>query len=253
MTLPGNLEAALVESQAPAQVGVAPVGDPRVSEVALSPDRRAALRDTLIAETPSWYVPWVHMLIPSCFGIGMILVALSLLRDVTASQLLTVPIVYLLANANEWTIHRWALHRRNPLAPVLYEQHTPKHHMLYITDDMAIRDPREYRLVLIPAYGLFLIFVTSLPITALIWWLVSRNVACLYAATAIGYAVSYEWLHLSYHLPHDHPVGRSRIIRALRRHHAIHQDPRLMQRWNLNVTVPLWDVVMRTIAEYPPR
>ena len=72
-------------------------------------------------------------------------------------------------------------------------------------------------------------------------------------ATAIGYAVSYEWLHLSYHLPHDHPVGRSRLIRALRRHHAIHHDPRLMQRWNLNVTVPLWDVVMgTTVAEYPP-
>jgi len=65
--------------------------------------------------------------------------------------------------------------------------------------------------------------------------------------------VSYEWLHLSYHLPHDHLVGRSRIIRALRRHHTIHHDPRLMQRWNLNVTVPLWDVVMRTVAEYPPR
>ena len=76
--------------------------------------------------------------------------------------------------------------------------------------------------------------------------------ACLYAATGIAYAVSYEWLHLSYHLPHDHPVGRSRLIRGLRRHHAIHHDPRLMQRWNLNVTVPLWDVVMRTVAEYPP-
>ena len=126
--------------------------------------------------------------------------------------------------------------------------------MLYITDDMAIRDKREYRLVLIPAYGLFRIFTTAIWITALIWWLGYRNVACLYAATAIGYAVSYEWLHLSYHLPADHPVARSRVIQMLRRHHAIHHDPRLMQRWNLNVTVPLWDTVMRTtVAEYPPR
>jgi hypothetical protein len=223
-------------------------------ETVLPPERRAALRAALIGETPSWYVPWVHMLVPSLVGIGMMAIALSLLRDVTALQLLTVPIVYVLANANEWTVHRWALHRRNPLAPVLYDQHTPKHHMLYITDDMAIRDKREYRLVLIPAYGLFLIFTTAIWITALIWWLGYRNVACLYAATAIGYAVSYEWLHLSYHLPADHRVARSRVIQWLRRHHAIHHDPRLMQRWNLNVTVPLWDTVMRTtVAEYPPR
>jgi len=167
-----DVKAALVAPEAPARGVVAPV-----SETALPPERRAALRDKLIAETPSWYVPWVHMVVPSLFGLGMIAVALCLIRNVTPWQLLTVPFVYVLANANEWTIHRFALHRRHPLAPVLYEQHTPKHHMLYLTDDMAIRDPREYRLVLIPAYGLFLIFTTTLPITALIWWLVSRNVA----------------------------------------------------------------------------
>ncbi len=243
----GEPKAALVAERLRPRAAV-----PRPIETPLPPERRAALRAKLIDETPGWYVPWVHMFVPSLVGIAMIAGALSLIRDLTPWQLLTVPIVYVLANANEWTVHRWALHRRHPLAPVLYDQHTPKHHMLYVTDDMAIRDPREYRLVLIPAYGLFLIFLTAVWITALVWWLGYRNVACLYAATAIAYTVSYEWLHLSYHLPHDHPVGRSRIIRALRRHHAVHHDPRLMQRWNLNVTVPLWDVVMRTVAEYPP-
>jgi len=58
--------------------------------------------------------------------------------------------------------------------------------------------------------------------------------------------LSYEWLHLSYHLPPESRVGRLRPIRALCRHHALHHDPRLMQRWNFNVTVPFWDWVMRT-------
>ena len=75
------------------------------------------------------------------------------------------PLVYLFANAFEWWIHGNALHRRNPLAPVLYDQHTPRHHMLYLTEDMAMRDPREYRLVLIPGYGLLLIFLGQIPIT----------------------------------------------------------------------------------------
>ncbi len=44
-----------------------------------------------------------------------------------------------------------------------------------------------------------------------------------------------------------------RIIRALRTHHARHHDPRLMQRWNFNVTVPLFDAVMGTIAPRDPK
>jgi sterol desaturase/sphingolipid hydroxylase (fatty acid hydroxylase superfamily) len=40
-------------------------------------------------------------------------------------------------------------------------------------------------------------------------------------------------------------------VRILRRHHAIHHDPRLMQRYNFNVTVPLWDWVRGTIVTDP--
>jgi hypothetical protein len=174
---------------------------------------------------------------------------LSQIRDLRAWELLTVPTVYLFANAFEWWIHGAALHRRHPAAPVLYDQHTPKHHMLYLTEDMAMRDTREYRLVLIPAYGLFLIFAGQLVATSVLWWLGLPNVACLYAATAIGYAVSYEWLHFSYHLPHEHPVAKNPIITRLARHHAVHHDPRIMQRWNMNVTVPLMDLVMGTAVD----
>jgi sterol desaturase/sphingolipid hydroxylase (fatty acid hydroxylase superfamily) len=124
--------------------------------------------------------------------------------------------------------------------------------MIYVTDDMAIRDWREFHLVLIPAYGLFLIFLNLLPLTAAIWWLFSKNVALLYTATAMGYAVSYEWMHLSYHLPKDHPIGRLSIVAVLRNHHAVHHDPRLMQRWNFNVTLPFWDWVQGTIVKDVP-
>jgi hypothetical protein len=115
---------------------------------------------------------------------------------------------------------------------------------------MAMRDTREYRLVLIPAYGLLLIIVGQIGAMAFWWWgLGLPNVACLYAATAIAYAVSYEWLHFSYHLPHEHPVAKSPLILRLARHHAVHHDPRIMQRWNLNVTVPLMDYVMGTATD----
>jgi sterol desaturase/sphingolipid hydroxylase (fatty acid hydroxylase superfamily) len=61
------------------------------------------------------------------------------------------------------------------------------------------------------------------------------------------YVVSYEWLHLAYHLPADSFIGRRWLIARLRRHHALHHDPRLMQKWNFNVTFPIWDRVRGTV------
>jgi len=112
---------------------------------------------------------------------------------------------------------------------------------------MAMRSTKEFRLVLIPFYGILAIFVTTLPITAGLWYFLSPNVALLWVACSMGYTVLYEWLHLAYHLPADSRIGRSRIIAVLRRHHAMHHTPELMQRWNFNVTVPLADWVLGTI------
>jgi hypothetical protein len=41
-------------------------------ETPLSLERRTKLREELLAETPSWYVPWVHLFVPSSFGIAAI-------------------------------------------------------------------------------------------------------------------------------------------------------------------------------------
>jgi hypothetical protein len=214
----------------------------------LPPEKRDELRAKVLAKAPSWYNPWVHLAVPSTFGFAVIVVCAWLLREPTALELLTVPIVYMLTNINEWYIHRDLLHHRSPLAPILYDRHTPEHHMIYVTDDMAMRDRREFRLVLIPAYGLFGIFVSLLPLATAVWWLLGPNVALLYTATSMGYAVSYEWLHLSYHLPRESPIAQWRIVEVLRRQHAVHHDPRLMQRWNFNVTLPLWDWVQGTLV-----
>ena len=50
------------------------------------------------------------------------------------------------------------------------------------------------------------------------------------------------------HLPPESFVGRRRLVRVLREHHARHHHPRLMQRWNFNVTVPLFDWLHGTIV-----
>jgi Fatty acid hydroxylase superfamily len=214
----------------------------------LTATRRDELRRRLVAKIPSWYSPVGHIVLPSLVGVTVLIVSLLLVKDLRAVQLLAVPATFLVVNAGEWRIHRDLLHKRTWPLTVLYDRHTPEHHMIFVTDDMAMRDRREFRLVLIPAYGILAAAFGALPIPALLWLgFGARNAALLFMATTMAYVVSYELLHLSYHLPATSFIGRNRLIARLRRHHAVHHDPQLMQKWNFNVSIPLWDWVRRTI------
>jgi len=213
-------------------------------------DSRETFREAARAKISPRYSPMLHLLVPATVGLGLIAAALASLRDVRWWELLLVPFVYVLSNAVEHRAHRLALHRRTPGLTVLYDRHTPVHHRIFVARDMAIRDRREFALVLLPSFGILAIFAMTAPLTVALWSC-ERNLACLFVATTMFYVLTYEWLHLSYHLPPTHPVGRLAIIRRLRQHHATHHHPALMQKWNFNVTVPLWDWVRGTT--YPER
>jgi hypothetical protein len=209
--------------------------------------RRDELRARLVAEIPRWYSPWLHLGFPSLVGIGVIVACALWLRELRAVELVAVPATLVLLNAGEWRIHRDLLHKRTWPLTVLYDRHTPQHHMVFITDDMSIRSTREFYLVLIPAYGIIAAGLGALPIPVALWLgLGLRNPALLFMATTMGYVVAYEWMHLAYHAPATSWVGRLRLIRRLRRQHAVHHAPELMQKWNFNVTIPLWDWVRRS-------
>ncbi|HEY1694210.1 MAG TPA: sterol desaturase family protein [Polyangiaceae bacterium] len=213
-------------------------------------DSREAFRQKVRGRISPRYSPAFHLAAPSTVGIGLIVASLAMLRDVRWWELLLVPFVYVVSNAVEHRAHRLALHGRTPGLTVLYDRHTPQHHRIFIAKDMAIRDRKEFALVLLPWFGVLAIFVMTAPITIGLW-LTERNLACLFVATTMFYVVSYEWLHLAYHLPPAHPLGRLGLVRRLRLHHATHHHPPLMQKWNFNVTVPLWDWVRGTT--YPQR
>jgi hypothetical protein len=213
----------------------------------LSPERRDDLRARAVGEIPGWYSPWLHLAFPSLVGIGVIVACVLSVHALRPIELVAVPLTFLVLNAGEWRIHRDLLHHRTPPLTVLYDRHTPQHHMIFVTDDMAIRSTREFYLVLIPAYGILAAGFGALPIPAALWLgFGMRNPALLFMATTMAYVVAYEWMHLSYHAPADSFVGRMQLIQRLRRHHAVHHAPELMQKWNFNVTIPLWDWVRRT-------
>lgn len=219
----------------------------------MTPASRAEFREDLLRRVPRWYVPAVHLMFPVLTGVAVAWLALAQIRDLQAWQLLFVPVFLVAGNAIEWHAHRGLLHRRTRFLEVLYIHHTPMHHALYVSEEMAVRSARELRFILLPAYGLLAILLASSPIALLFFWIGQPNIAALWVVSAVFYILSYEWLHLAYHLPEDSAIGRLALVQKLRRHHQRHHAPHLMQRWNFNVTVPLWDWVKGTIHGAPAR
>jgi|CXWL01.1.fsa_nt_gi hypothetical protein len=244
---PPDVEPAAVED-ASALVADASVG--RLTEA-----RRERVRQRVVSEIPWWYSPWGHLAATTGVGIATLVVSSTMLHGVRWTDIVVIPLVCLFANFFEWNVHKHVLHhRRWPFAEI-YDKHTPMHHMMYVEEDMALRSTKEFRLVLIPALGVVGIVLTTAPFAWTVGRFWSANAGWLFLVTASLFMVSYELLHLAYHAPLDSFVGRRRFLTVLRAHHARHHDPRLMQKWNFNVTIPLFDWVLGTIAPdvLPPK
>ncbi|MGK3988392.1 sterol desaturase family protein [Sorangium sp. So ce136] len=218
-----------------------------------APRARRRRRAEIAARIPRGYCPALHLAAPTALGVVVLAAAVRLLDAVEPVELLAVPVTLLLALAFEWWAHRSLLHRRAPLLGALCERHEREHHLAFTADDMALRSARELWLVLTPPGSALLVLALLLPIAAAAGLLLSRDAALLGLATAVGFFVSYEWLHLAYHLPPDSPVYRVPGLARLREHHRRHHDPRLMKRWNFNVTVPVFDLVRGTRWSPRPR
>jgi hypothetical protein len=226
-----------------------PVLDAGIAEV---PGTMAAARDrvraTALAEIPRYYSPYLHLMGTAGVGIVTLLVAALSIHHLKPAELLVVAVMLLVSNFVEWHAHKFTLHRRRWPLEVLYDRHTPVHHVVYQYDSMAIRSAKELRLVLIPAVGVAAVVVIAAPLAFAVGRLLGANCGWLSIATSAVYIVSYELSHLSYHLPEDSFIGRRALVRVLREHHRRHHHPALMQRWNFNVTVPLFDRLLRTNA-----
>jgi hypothetical protein len=213
---------------------------------------RERSRTRLLAAIPAHYSPWLHLAGTTGIGVAALAAAVVALgrtgRAPTLFEWAVVPSTFVIANLFEWQAHKGLLHTRRRGATVLYDRHTPEHHVVYGYDDMAIRDVRELKLVLIPAFGVALIVATAIPFAVGVGLLFGAHAGWLFLATNALYVVGYELSHASYHLPESHPIGRLPLVRVLREHHRRHHHPRLMQRWNFNVTIPIGDLVHRTIA-----
>ena len=198
---------------------------------------------------PPGYSPMLHLAVTSGIGLAALLSGWIAVDDFRWPHALTALVVLVIANLVEWWAHKSLLHRRRRPFEVLYDQHTPRHHMFYRHGSMAVASRKEWYFVLMPRRGVLGIAVLAIPLALAVGALFGADHGWVAFMTAGSYASMYEVSHLCYHLPPTHPVQRVGLIRWLSRHHARHHHVELMQKWNFNVTVPLWDVILRT--HYP--
>lgn len=160
----------------------------------------------------------------------------------------------------EWTFHRYWLHR--PYKPEgFYTAHALVHHQLCKFEDTfhVVEEEQREAMTFNWWSGPMLVLVNTIPWALLSWGLWALGVSLPYvafvaafSATVTLYYITYESSHYLMHKPSIPFIERTRWFKFIKRHHQIHHAR--MDR-NLNVVLPLADVLLRTIvreATVPP-
>lgn len=196
---------------------------------------------------PAWLRGWPHFTLITLLGLSTTALCAWLIQAPAWWEWAAIPIGFTLANLVEYLAHRYPMH--HPMKPlwIMYEKHTLEHHRFFTEAAMEAESSGDFDMVLfsLPALIFFLVG-TGLPIAVAFFAFVSWNAGWIFVALAIDYYVFYEYCHLAYHLPEESWVGRIPGMAALRRHHTDHHDRNLMERWNFNITFPIFDGVFGT-------
>jgi hypothetical protein len=186
----------------------------------------------LLKEIPSDYRPLHHLTF--MMGLSLIMVlSLSFLLQFNY-YLLLIPAFFISFLLVEWLIHKYLLHQNN--LPSLYKFHQG-HHLLFQDNDMKVKTWNDLYWVLIPIHVYNALFFGLLILTVCIAFF-NMQLAIIFIFSAYLFHIFYECTHLLWHLS-----GFNRFSRF----HHIHHKFSNMLKFNMNVTVPLIDLLARTL------
>lgn len=206
---------------------------------------RERFREENIGKHYSGKLHFVFITLWCALGIG---VCVYYLQQPTLKQLLIIPITFLYTNLFEYIGHRFPMHHRYALLKAVFKRHTLQHHHFFTNENMNCDTLRDFKIILFPPVLLiFFSLFFVLPVFALVYYFFSLNAALLYVATTLAYYLNYEWLHLAYHLPETHVVYHIPGLRTLRRLHHNHHNLKEMDKYNFNISYPVFDFVFRTL------
>lgn len=197
----------------------------------------------------------LHALWVASVGIATMIYATSQLSEVAALEWLVLLFTLLLGNVGEYSIHKKLGHQKlGGPAKLFYQRHTGDHHSFFTENNMLWATSRDWRVVLFPGWLILVVIaVIGLPGYFALGSLVSANAGALWLTGIVGTYLLYELVHFSDHLPDGHWLHRLvpglGTMAAL---HRIHHDRARMTAVNFNLTFPLTDWLLGTLA-WPER
>ncbi len=195
------------------------------------------------------YRGWPHFAFTTCGSLAVIAFAVAHVHAVRPAEWIVLPLALLIANAGEYFGHKGPMHRPVRGMTILFQRHTREHHRFFTNEMMSYESSRDFKMVLFPPVMLlFFLGALATPI-ALLFASASANAGWLFVSVAMGYFLTYEWLHFAYHLHLGSWVGRLPFVKRLRQHHMLHHDPALMGRYNFNITFPVCDRIFGTASK----
>ena len=208
-------------------------------------DFRRRFREEFIGKH---YSGKLHVLFINVWCLSGIAACVYFIHQPTVKQLLVIPITFLYTNLFEYLGHRCPIHHRTKFLQAVFKRHTLQHHHFFTDRYMDFDSVNDFNIVLFPPVLLvFFSLFFVLPIFAFILNFFSLNAALIYVATTLAYYLNYEWFHMAYHLPETHFVyripGMSRLRKLHHRHHNLHE----MDKYNFNISWPVFDIIFRTL------
>jgi sterol desaturase/sphingolipid hydroxylase (fatty acid hydroxylase superfamily) len=211
-------------------------------------------RDELRRWIPKNYSPIQHVLgivVAAMAGITFVLVRNA--PHVRPIDLVAVPLTLAFATLLEYVAHRWLMHVPRPNFRLAWEAHTGRHHHFYVEESATWEQLSDIWLILFSAIDVVVLVAIVAGPYALLRLVLPTGAWALVVATSCAFFLSYELLHLTYHLPAEHPLLRNRIagrwLTAMRAHHLRHHRLSDMDA-NFGVTTRLWDRVFDTTKEW---
>lgn len=206
---------------------------------------RAAFRERHVSQH---YSGPMHLATTVSVSILIAVLCAMMLENVSPLEWLTIPLTFLYANLSEYLGHRGPMHRKTRFLGAIFQRHSLEHHSFFTEEAASYDTTQDFKAVLFPP--IMLLFFNgcfALPVGALLYFLVSPNVAFLFVLTAILYFLNYELLHFAYHMNPQTWVGRLPFMSRLRRHHLRHHNTQLMTSYNFNITYPICDYLFGTV------
>lgn len=151
----------------------------------------------------------------------------------------------------EWTLHRYVMHRPLLFLRYPFRAHALTHHGIF--DGGAtyhLRDPGHVDKVRMAWWNGPVLLLINAPVAGLVAWAAGSVWAGAGFITAIAlYYALYEFLHWCMHVPRPRWFQSWRGFRRIDRHHRLHH---LKPDRNLNVVLPLADLVLGTYISRAP-